>query len=427
METAALVLAAWVLLSIPVALLVGAFIRTGARGAAATPRHRTTATAVGRDALPGRAAPSDALRILVVDDDPNLRSLLEATLRVDDVELREAHDAESARFHVAAFRPHVVILDVGLPGTDGLELCHRLKADPATREIAVVLLTGSDDVTIEKLLAAGADGFVAKPFSPLALLETVRRVSDRPTSDLLTVVRGEPARGDDQMLLFARDLRKLLDVEHRQRVLLQKAYAGTALALARALESKDLGTREHAERVTRYALELARTHEPALLHDPGIEYGFLLHDVGKIGIPDAILGKRGPLEPSEQRLLERHTILGEQMLGEIDLLAGEGIGIVRHHHERWDGCGYPDGLAGEEIPLGARLFAVADALDAMTSDRPYRRALSWATAVEEILEKSGTQFAPTVVESFRASEPRLRRIHDRFRRLRTDLVADPAA
>ena len=165
----------------------------------------------------------------------------------------------------------------------------------------------------------------------------------------------------------------------------------------------------------RYAGALARAVDASLLDEPSTEYGFLLHDVGKIGIPDRILRKRGPLTSGERSVLETHTLLGEQMLGGVPLLAGGGIRIVRSHHERWDGRGYPDRMAGPEIPLGARVFAVADTLDAMTSDRPYRAALTWDEAVAEIAAQSDRQFDPDVVEAFRRQEPSFRRIYYELR------------
>jgi ribonuclease P protein subunit RPR2 len=148
--------------------------------------------------------------------------------------------------------------------------------------------------------------------------------------------------------------------------------------------------------------------------DPTVEYGFLLHDVGKIGIPDTILNKRGPLNDEERRLMKTHTTIGEQMLGGVAFLQGEGLKIVRHHHERWDGDGYPDKLVGTDIPLGARVFAVADALDAMTSDRPYRSAVNWQQAGTEIMRQAKGQFDPFVVKAFRDCEPRLRAVQRRF-------------
>jgi ribonuclease P protein subunit RPR2 len=194
--------------------------------------------------------------------------------------------------------------------------------------------------------------------------------------------------------------------------LLQTAYRETVCALTSALESKDTGTHEHSQRVQRYARELAAELDSRLLEDASLEYGFLLHDVGKIGIPDQILRKPGPLTRAERRLMQTHTLLGEQMLAPVGLLQGEGLRVIRSHHERWDGLGYPDKLGGEEIPIGGRIFAIADALDAMTSTRPYRRPLSWQEAASEISVQSGRQFDPEAVEAFRAREPKLRRIHE---------------
>jgi HD-GYP domain-containing protein (c-di-GMP phosphodiesterase class II) len=216
---------------------------------------------------------------------------------------------------------------------------------------------------------------------------------------------------DSPSRLCEEDLRHLVELERGQRLLLQSAYEETVAALARALEFKDTGTGAHSQRVQRYAVELADELAPELLEDRSVEYGFLLHDVGKIGIPDNVLRKPGPLDLDERRLMETHTLLGERMLEDLALLRGEGLGVVRSHHERWDGAGYPDGLAGEEIPLSARIFAVADALDAITNDRPYRAAGSWRHATEQIGLAANGQFDPDVVEAFRSRELALLRLH----------------
>ncbi len=159
----------------------------------------------------------------------------------------------------------------------------------------------------------------------------------------------------------------------------------------------------------RYAVELLDAVDPGRLErDPGVQYGFLLHDIGKIAIPDQILQKPGPLTRGERRRMQTHTVLGEQMLSGVAVLQGEGLKVVRSHHERWDGRGYPDGLAKTELPLAARVFAVADSLDAMTSDRPYRRAGRWSAARDEIVGQSGKQFDPEIVEAFRDREGQLR-------------------
>jgi response regulator RpfG family c-di-GMP phosphodiesterase len=346
------------------------------------------------------------VRLLLVDDDAAFRALLRTTFEVVDVEVEEAGSAEDALETISWQSPHAIVLDHRLPGMTGIELCRRLKSDEATERIAVVMLSGStDDAATAREL--GADAFLRKPFSPLELLDVVERL----TGGLAAVpppARGEPAATEgQQLLLYARDLRHLLEIERGQRILLEDAYNETVAALASALESKDTGTRAHSQRVQRYALELARSVSPDLVDDPSAEYGFLLHDVGKIGIPDRILQKPGPLNAGETRLMRTHTLLGEQMLGGVAFLQGEGLHIVRSHHERWDGGGYPDGLEGSDIPLAARIFAVADALDAMTSDRPYRPALTWADAGREIVGESRSQFDPSVVKAFLERENRL--------------------
>jgi response regulator RpfG family c-di-GMP phosphodiesterase len=352
------------------------------------------------------------MRLLLVDDDAGFRSLLRATFEVVDIEVEEAGNAAEALSAIVGRPPDVVVLDVQMPGQSGLELCRALKDDPRTREIGIVLLTGSEGGTSDAAIEVGADAFLLKPFSPLELLAIVERLAGGLHA---TPFRGHNARGDDeQLLLYARDLRHLLEIERGQRILLENAYHETVAALASALESKDIGTRAHSERVQRYAVELARTLGASFADERGVEYGYRLHDVGKIGIPDQILQKPGPLSDPERRLMQTHTLLGEQMLGGIAFFEGEALTVVRSHHERWDGKGYPDGIAGEEIPLGARIFAVADTLDAMTSDRPYRAALDWSTAEAEIAALAGKQFDPVVVGAFRDSSKLLREVRAEF-------------
>jgi response regulator RpfG family c-di-GMP phosphodiesterase len=351
------------------------------------------------------------LRILLVDDDPALRTLLKATFEVADVVVLEAEDAAAVRRKIRSARPDVIVLDINMPGTTGLELCAELKAAPATRDIPIVLLTGSEGGTDAAAKEAGANALVRKPFSPLELLAVAERLAGGLFGVPFRAAKKRTRGPDEELLLYARDLRHMLGVERAQRELLQSAYHQTVSALAGALESKDTGTRAHSQRVQSYATALARAvGEGAVVRDESAPYGFLLHDVGKIGIPDGILQKPGPLSPAERRKMETHTVLGEAMLSGVVFLKGEGLKIVRSHHERWDGRGYPDGLVRDEIPLGARIFAVADALDAMTSHRPYRRAMSWSAAHGEILEQRKRQFDPDVVDAFVMVEPALREI-----------------
>jgi response regulator RpfG family c-di-GMP phosphodiesterase len=345
------------------------------------------------------------MRLLLVDDDPGLRALLRTTFEIFDLELDEADSAAMAARRISACKPDVIVLDVLMPGLDGREYCGMLKRDPQTKGIPVVLLTGSD---LTELHSSGADAVIKKPFSPLELLSVVERLAGGLNG--VPVRSARDVESEEQLLLYASDLRHLVELERQQRALLNAAYHDTVAALAGALESKDTGTRAHSQRVQRYAVELASVYAPELLNDASIEYGFLLHDVGKIGIPDKVLQKPAALCDAERRLIETHTVLGEQMLEGVSFLSGECLAVVRSHHERWDGGGYPDGLAGNEIPLGARVFAVADTLDAITSNRPYRREQPWAYAAEEIAYESGRQFDPDVVEAFRERDVALRGI-----------------
>jgi response regulator RpfG family c-di-GMP phosphodiesterase len=348
------------------------------------------------------------MRILLVDDEPALRELLRATFEGADVSVDEAGSAVEAEARIRRRRPDVIVLDLRMPGMSGADLCVRLKADPRTAAIPIVLLTGADPEEARAAQRAGASALVRKPFSPLDLVAVVERVAGRAPGPRRPR-RVSPA--DEELVLYARDLRHLLEVERGQRALLQESYLETVTSLAGALESRDTRTGAHSQRVQRYAVELLECLDAGRLEaDPGVQYGFLLHDMGKIAIPDGILQKPGPLTRAERRRMQTHTVIGEQMLGGVAVLQGEGLRVVRSHHERWDGRGYPDGLVGAKIPLGARVFAVADALDAMTSDRPYRRAMRWSSARDEILVQAGKQFDPAVVEAFWSHEPALREI-----------------
>ena len=351
------------------------------------------------------------MRLLLVDDDPGFRALLRTTFEDVHVDVDEAGSAAQAEARIGEGRPDVIVLDVGMPGMDGLAFCRELKASPDTSSIRVVLLTGMDDVE-DVAGASGADALLLKPFRPLELLGVVERLAG---SAVGTPMRHSAARSDEeQLVLYARDLRHLVEVERAQRALLESAYMETVSALASALGTKDTGTRKHSQRVQRYALELAGAIDPALASDPALEYGFLLHDIGKIGVPDQILLKPGPLNDAEWRVMRAHTVLGAQMIGGVAFLQEAGVQVVRSHHERWDGNGYPDRLAGEEIPLGARIFAVADAIDAITNHRPYRDARSWRESRREILAQSGSQFDPLVVDAFRDREHVLHEIRREF-------------
>jgi putative nucleotidyltransferase with HDIG domain len=211
----------------------------------------------------------------------------------------------------------------------------------------------------------------------------------------------EAADKERQLERYAADLRETFKQERARSQELQRSYVATVRALSDAVEARDAYTGEHAARVAAYGMEIARSLRAPFADVPEIEFGFLLHDIGKVAIPDAILRKPGPLSGEERALMAQHPVIGAHIVRGIEFLA-EAVEVVRSHHERWDGAGYPDALAGNRIPLTARVFTIADVLDALTTDRPYRPKSSLTVAREMIVAESGRQFDPEVVDAFSA-------------------------
>ena len=209
----------------------------------------------------------------------------------------------------------------------------------------------------------------------------------------------EAADKELQLQRYAADLRETFKQERARAQELRRSYMATVRALSNAVEARDAYTGKHAERVAAYGLELARKFPSELVLTPELEFGFLLHDVGKVAIPDAILYKPSSLDDDERALMSRHPVIGAEIVQGIEFL-GEAAEVVRSHHERWDGAGYPDRLAADRIPMAARVFSVADVLDALTTDRPYRPACSLRYARAMITAEKGTQFDPRVVDAF---------------------------
>lgn len=235
-----------------------------------------------------------------------------------------------------------------------------------------------------------------------------------------------------QLTVFARELSGLYQAERlRSRELeaalgdVREMYVSTMTSLAQIVEAKDSATRGHLDRTQRYGLALAARVDPGLADQPEVAYGFFLHDIGKVGIPESVLCKPGPLTDDEWTVMRSHPAIGAQIVEPIRFLQGA-VEIVRTHHERWDGGGYPAGLVGEQIPLAARVFAVADSFDAMTSDRPYRAALSFDQALDEIRRGAGTQFDPAVVGVFfdLVDDGELELEHERAHRIVIGQVAE---
>ncbi len=303
--------------------------------------------------------------VLVVEDDAANRVLLTRLLERSGYHPISASDGPSGL--AAAFRsaPDVMLLDVGLPGMDGLEICRRLRLDPRTVALPIVLLTGRTSVEdVVAGLDAGADDFLSKPFNEAELLARLR------SARRLAVVMAE----------------------------MEGAQAVVA-ALANAVEAKDEITELHCQRLAGLAslLGVAAGLDPVSLK--GLVFGALLHDVGKIGVSDVILNKADDLTDAERSEMRRHPIIGEEICRPL-AASREFAPIVRHHHERWDGFGYPDRLRGDAIPVGARIVALVDAFDAMVHDRPYRAGMAVNDAVLELRTGAGRQFDPDLVTCF---------------------------
>jgi HD-GYP domain-containing protein (c-di-GMP phosphodiesterase class II) len=238
-----------------------------------------------------------------------------------------------------------------------------------------------------------------------------------------------------QLAVFARELGGLYKAERlRSRELetaledVREMFVSTMTSLAQIVEAKDSATRGHLDRTQRYGLALAARVDPELALRPEVAYGFFLHDIGKVGIPESVLCKPGPLTDDEWTVMRAHPAIGAQIVEPIRFLRGA-VEIVRTHHERWDGAGYPAGLAGERIPLAARVFAIADSFDAMTSDRPYRSALSFEEALDEIRRGAGSQFDPTVARVFfgMVEDGELEMEHELAHRAPTEQIAERIA
>src|SRR5581483_487772 len=277
--------------------------------------------------------------------------LVRAALELEGITVDEAHHVVEAEKLLHERKPTAIVLDIGLPGIDGLFYCARLRENPQARNLPIIAISGSES-NGTSALAAGATAFVLKPFDPLELLTLLERtIGVTPLTHAFA-----PGLPDEVASENAAEFRRLLEVGRRGHEQLEASYRETLAAIAASLEIRGLDTSANTKRVTGYAMPLTVEVAPSLSDDPGLEWGFMFHDIGNIGVPDTILLKRGSLKSDEWRILQQHTVIGEQVLKAVPLLQDEGLRVVRSHHERWDGSGYPDGLVGEDIPLAARIF-----------------------------------------------------------------------
>lgn len=327
--------------------------------------------------------------ILVVDDEVTMREVLFRSLKADGYETRVAGSVAEALTVLDREPADLVLSDVMMPGATGLELLEQIKE--CYPDTAVVMVTALADIQAAiDALKLGAADYLLKPFSLDQVdLSVSRALTQR---RLVLENRAYQVELERKVAEKTRALTRALEE-------MERTYDATIEVLGAALDYRDSETEGHCERVTRYTVALARVMGCSSEQVKQIERGAYLHDLGKIGVPDSILLKPGKLTEEEWLIMRSHAEKGYLMLRDIAFLK-EAAEIVYSHQERYDGSGYPRGLKGDEIPLGARIFAVADTLDAMTSDRPYRRGLAFKDAIEEVRRYSGTQFDPVMVEAF---------------------------
>ncbi|OFW16787.1 MAG: hypothetical protein A3F70_14390 [Acidobacteria bacterium RIFCSPLOWO2_12_FULL_67_14] len=310
--------------------------------------------------------PPRRTRVLVADDTESIRALFEKLLTSDGYQVVSVVDGVAALEAVRAQHPDVILLDVGMPGIDGIEVCRRLKADAATRLTPVVLVTGLSELPDRiRGIEAGADDFLTKPVHPHELRARVASLSR---------------------------MKHLTDE-------LDSAEAAF-VALALTIEARDPMTKGHCERLAHWAVLLGRGLGLPADDLDALHRGGYLHDVGKVGVPDSVLLKPGPLTDAEFAVMKRHTEIGDSLCAPLQSLRGVRP-IIRCHHERLDGSGYPGGLRGDEVPLLAQIVGIVDVYDALTSDRPYRTAIDPDAASRHLLsEVERRKFSKLHVEAF---------------------------
>lgn len=336
-----------------------------------------------------RIQPRKSARILVVDDEAHVRSMIGATLERQGYDVHMAGSGAEAMETMSQKPFDLVLTDIVMQDRSGIALLERIHNDQP--HLPVVMVSAIHDISVAiDSMRRGAYDYLLKPFEREHLVATVQRALDHRQA----LQDSHNYQQSLEQVVHARTemLRQAMeDLEH--------SYDVTLEALGDALDLKDSETEGHSKRVTAYTIALARAMGISPSDIRVIARGAYLHDIGKMAIPDEILRKPDKLTPEEETVMRDHCSRGYQILRKIPFLS-EAAAIVYTHQEHFDGSGYPSGLCGTEIPIGARIFAVADALDAITSDRPYRRASGFDVARSEILRCSGTQFDPTVVEVF---------------------------
>lgn len=346
--------------------------------------------------------------ILIADDESMNRRLVAAILTPLGYRLHEAGDGAEAFDMAGSIQPDAILMDLGMPRVDGLEAVRRLKTDPELKHIPVIVVTGNpQEADRIKALETGADDFLNKPVNRLELLARLRNHL------ALKRYRDRLLRHQADLEETVAERTRALRESHRK---ISAASLETIHRLTLAAEYRDEDTGDHIQRMSLISVAIARRLRLKETVVANLRYAASMHDIGKIGIPDRILLNPGRLDPAEMAIMRQHTVIGAS------ILEGSGIGFIRlaevialTHHERWDGSGYPAGLKGKASPLVGRIVAVADVFDALTTNRPYKAAMSTEHSLGVIAEGRGSQFDPTVVDAFFASQSEIDEIRRCFR------------
>jgi cyclic di-GMP phosphodiesterase len=341
------------------------------------------------------------VKALVVDDLAyNLRTLRAIFLSAG-YQVAAAADGQEALEIARQQRPDFVLTDILMPRLDGFQLCRAIKTDPALAATPVIFYTGSyvESADREFGTALGAAAYLIKPLEPKELLAAVAKVLGQPAPTLKLRAHLKETFAAAYADRLAAKLQDKVTELNNTIVKLEDTYTGTVSALTLALAAREGMNPIEAERPARLAQLFCERVAPQLAADPNVFRGFLLHDIGKLMLPEGLLTKTGALTPEERAMFERQPAIAADILRNVPGL-GRALDIVRHHHERWDGTGYPDRLKGDAIPLGARVFALCNTFDAMISKRPYRASFTAQQATEELRRGAGTQYDPSLVEPF---------------------------
>ncbi len=328
-------------------------------------------------------------RILIVDDEVIICNMICQRLTQEGYPCIAAYNGKEALKHFYKEDVSLIISDIRMPEMDGLELLKHVKT--AQPNMLFIIMTGYPEIQIAvEAIHLGATDFLIKPFDLELVVFSVKRALER-------------KKMEEELESYHRNLEKLVEMrtENLRQACrtLKKANLDSVKVLAEAIDAKDPYTRGHSDRVKRMSLQIAVSSGFTEEKIEILEYGALLHDIGKIGIKDEILGKRGPLSPEEYQIVQEHPLIGVKIVEGIEFFEDK-IPMIRSHHERFDGRGYPDGLAGEAIPIEARIIAVPDAFDAMASLRPHRMAMALEEILLEMERNKGKQFDPGFLEIF---------------------------